>query len=853
VRRWTNSRPASGADAAFDRDPAFDRIDRRMSGAFGALLATILAAVFVAGNLVYIAAANDQRERLSAVIATTLRESLARVAFSGRHHIRLLVEEIARAEAPIAYVRVVSPDGLVLADSDPSRNGTQEPPEAVAEGAEVIASGALRSVARTTADGPVSELVFPLQSGFDDEVVGVVRIGVQAESPAATVLRGSLVIGGGLLVLLVIAFPLLRALSRRIGAPVKRLASEMDGILRHAPLLISVQDREGRVERSSAALRAQFGLSPDARPRLDELLPAAALPESTDRAELRIASGGDERLFQASRFPVEVGPDGRPSRTCLIAADITEQRRALAERDRLATAVEFAGDLILITSPEGRITYANRAFGESTGWSAAELVGETPAVLRAASTPPATFDEVTAAVRRGETWRGRIETRGKAGREFLCDLTVSPVLGGDGAALADVWIGRDVSREVQLEQQLLRSQKMDAVGRLAGGIAHDFNNLLTVVTGMCSLARIEPDLPPKVDELLATIESAGYRGADLTRKLLAFSRRQVLDLKPLDLNEVVSGAIRIVQQAVGEGIQLRFEPAPDLWSTRADQGQVEQILLNLAINARDAMGEVGRISIETANRTFGAEDAELDPELAPGEFVVLSVTDSGAGIPKALQEKVFEPFFTTKQPGSGTGLGLSIVDGIVRQSGGFIRLFSEPGVGTTFRIAFPRHVAVERARGTADVREAPADPGGSETLLVVEDDPDVRKTLVQSLRPVGYRVVEAGDGEQALAYLRSAARRPDLVLTDLVMPRMGGLALATQLRGEAPGLPVIFLSGYSDAVLEPSAELRGAPLLQKPPSVSALRRVVRDTLDAARRRRPLRAVRPDEATGGGGS
>jgi two-component system cell cycle sensor histidine kinase/response regulator CckA len=386
-------------------------------------------------------------------------------------------------------------------------------------------------------------------------------------------------------------------------------------------------------------------------------------------------------------------------------------------------------------------------------------------------------------------------------------------------------LANDVTERQRLEDQLRQSQKMEAVGRLAGGIAHDFNNILSVIMSY-SEALLKALPPGQLRDDAEQVRSAGQRGAALTRQLLMFNRQQQVEPQVLDLNDLLADMTRMLQRLLRADIELAVHPAPGLGSIRADQGSLEQVVMNLVVNAGDAMPTGGTITLATAN-------AELDRAVAgdrAGAYVVLEVRDTGSGMDRAIQARIFEPFFTTKQRGRGTGLGLSVVFGIVRQSGGQIAVDSEPGRGTTFRIYLPRVEAIARS-GSARPRPAPLP--GTETVLVVEDDSQVRKVVLAILRRHGYTVIAAGDGDEAVRACKAHHHPIHLLLTDMVMPGTTGRELAAQLLRIRPEMKVACMSGYFDAgdELDP-----GVPYLQKPFTAQALVTCVRDALDGNGRR-----------------
>jgi len=383
---------------------------------------------------------------------------------------------------------------------------------------------------------------------------------------------------------------------------------------------------------------------------------------------------------------------------------------------------------------------------------------------------------------------------------------------------------------VRKESELRQAQKMEAVGRLAGGIAHDFNNLLTAILGYGNLMDAKLGAASPLREELAEILKAGARATDLTRQLLAFSRRQILVPKVLDLNTVVGDMGNILRRLIGEHIELITRAQPDLGRVRADRSQVEQVIMNLAINARDAMPKGGRLILETRDADLDAHYAETHPEVHPGPYVMLAVTDTGQGMDVETLAKIFEPFFTTKERGKGTGLGLSTVYGIVKQSGGHIGVYSEPGQGSVFKVYLPR------VEGRAEPRKAPAGEtapqGGSETVMVVEDEDTVRTLICSVLNSAGYDVLSAGNGPEALESFRKTTKPVHLLITDIVMPGMYGRELAEKLTAAYPGLKVLYVSGYTEnGALRPGGLAEGAAFLSKPFLPETLMRAVREVMD----------------------
>jgi len=394
------------------------------------------------------------------------------------------------------------------------------------------------------------------------------------------------------------------------------------------------------------------------------------------------------------------------------------------------------------------------------------------------------------------------------------------------------FIGRDMAERVALESQLRQAQKMEAVGQLTGGVAHDFNNILTVIIGMTELLSDELAGNAQLKPIVDAIDEAATRGAELTRRMLAFARKQPLQARALDLNDVVSRSVKLLERILGEHIAVKPVLASNLWKALADPSQLEDTILNLAVNARDAMPKGGQLVIDTGNAVLDEQYAAHNVEVTPGEYVAVSITDSGAGMPPEILERVFEPFFTTKAAGQGTGLGLSMVYGFVKQSRGHVKIYSEVGHGTRITVYLPRAVeaAREAAQSASPVR---ADLAGHETILVVEDSNAVRRVAVKILQGLGYQVREAEDGPSALAILKQPGNI-DLLFTDLIMPHgIDGQELLRRARALRPGLKALFTSGYSEQFIKgrgPTEE--GVALLSKPYRTQKLAEAVRAALDA---------------------
>ncbi len=513
-----------------------------------------------------------------------------------------------------------------------------------------------------------------------------------------------------------------------------------------------------------------------------------------------------------------------------IVEDVTERKQVEAEKARLVTAIEQSAEAAVITNISGDIEYVNPAFTRITGYSREEVLGKNPRILKSGKQDPAFYQQLWATILKGEIWQGEIINRRKDGSLYTLQMSVAPVRGEHGKITHFIATEQDITARKLLEQQLIQAQKIEAVGRLAGGVAHDFNNLLTIINGYAELLTEQTSAEDPRRDHLKEILMAGERAAGLTRQLLAFSRRQVLEPRVLDLNSVLTEVEKMLRRLIGEDVELVTSLKPDLGHVKVDPGQIEQVVMNLAVNARDAMPEGGKLYLETSNVDVDEDYARSHPSIMPGKFVMVAVSDTGCGMDAETQTHIFEPFFTTKEKGHGTGLGLATVYGIVKQSGGFIWVYSEPGQGSTFKIYFP---CVEEAASTTEPADFAAKPAkGAETVLVVEDEEGVRSLVCKTLKSKGYKVLEATGAAQALQIVEQLTEPIHLLLTDVVMPQAGGKELAKRLSTLRPGTKVLYMSGYTDDAIVRHGILEvGTFFLQKPFAPDALVRKVREVLD----------------------
>ncbi len=509
---------------------------------------------------------------------------------------------------------------------------------------------------------------------------------------------------------------------------------------------------------------------------------------------------------------------------------LNRHRRLSLEKGRFERLVELSPNGILIVDTDGRIRFCNSAYLKMLQLDAAAKVMDRPLYDFIEADHVAAcrlcFDRLCRDPR--QTERIELSFIQQGGRAIPVEIDAG-LLPWDGHDMIQI-IARDLSERRALENQLLQAQKLEIIGRLAGGVAHDFNNLLSVINGYSELVLAELPLESPLRETMTDIRKAGERAAGLTHQLLAFSRKQIMKMQVINLTDIVREMEKLLRRLIGEDIELTttFEPRPCL--VKADPQQLGQVIMNLAVNARDAMPHGGRLMIEIATVELDAATTGNHPEISPGRYIMLAISDTGIGMTDEIKTHIFEPFFTTKKEGKGTGLGLSTVYGIIKQSGGHILVYSEPAHGTAFKIYFP--CVAETADGNASESVARATARGTETVLLVEDDEGVRKVIGGVLRASGYRVLEAADGDEALAWCEPRHGPIHLVVTDLIMPLMSGRQLSEILAGLRPDLKILFISGYPDhSVVERGMVSARDHFLQKPFTPEQLARKVREILD----------------------
>jgi two-component system cell cycle sensor histidine kinase/response regulator CckA len=559
----------------------------------------------------------------------------------------------------------------------------------------------------------------------------------------------------------------------------------------------------------------------------------------------RLARGESVKQFDTVRIrkdgtPVDVSvmvspisyPDSTITSFASISRDITERKTAEERLRKLSHAVEQSPALVVITDKAGNVEYVNPKFTQVSAYQLEDVLGKNPRIWKSGETSQEEYQKLWTTITAGGEWHGEFLNRTKDGEVYRASAALSAIRDATGNITHFLSVAEDVTARRSMEEQYRQAQKMEGIGQLASGVAHDFNNILAVIQMQAGLLKEGHNLSPEHDALADDIGHAVERAAALTRQLLLFSRKEVLRAQDLDLNQSIESVLKMLRRTIGEAVQMKLNLAAEPMWLHADAGMLDQVLLNLCVNARDAMPAGGQLLIETSGVEYSEEVASQSANVRAGAFVCLSVSDTGCGIPSESLSKIFEPFFTTKEVGKGTGLGLSTVFGIIEQHQGWINVDSEVGRGTTVRICLPR--LSERPRRKYPEAALTSMPGGNETILLVEDEPAVRNVTIRALTRLGYRVLDASNAFEALAVWKAHRDEIQLVLTDMVMPGgMNGIQLGAELLKDRPTLKVIYASGYSADVAGADFPLMdGVNFLTKPYDRARLAQTVRAMLEA---------------------
>ena len=624
---------------------------------------------------------------------------------------------------------------------------------------------------------------------------------------------------------------------KKSEAAIRQSTQQLEAVFKAFPDLFFLIDAKGTILDYRGGQSADLLVPPAQflRRRVQDFLPADVSRRFNEATELIKSSGQmtafeyslplpqGEQFFEARLVPLDA------EHVVVLARNISERKQAEQSQARLATAVEQSAEVIVITDAQAVIQYVNPAFERVTGYSRAESVGQTPRLLKSGRQGPDFYENMWSRLAGGQVWSGQLTNRRKNGSLYEAESTITPVRDQEGKIINFVAVSRDVTYQRSIEEQLRQSQKMQAVGRLAGGIAHDFNNILTVINGYCAMLSSTTAGDGLRSKGLEAIQKSANRASALTRQLLAFSRKQLLNPKVLNMNQVISGMADMLQRLIGENIELCPILAEDISCVKADAGQIEQVIMNMAVNARDAMPLGGKLVIETMMVQLEGMREVQAADFVPSGYVRITISDNGVGMTDEVKAHLFEPFFTTKGRGEGTGLGLATSYGIIKQSGGHILVYSEPGHGTAFKIYLPA-VAESVEQKPAATTLAPQN--GHETILLVEDEEALRELGIRILHNCGYTVLAACNGREGVELARKNHERIDLIVTDVIMPLMGGKDMVKEIKPILPRAQVMFMSGYTDDALAEHGVLDpGIWFLEKPFTPTRLANKVREVLD----------------------
>ncbi|ATX78837.1 PAS/PAC sensor hybrid histidine kinase [Mariprofundus aestuarium] len=608
-----------------------------------------------------------------------------------------------------------------------------------------------------------------------------------------------------------------------------------------------VSDSQGHIIEVNEAYAKRSGYSREEllSMRIPDIEASETTEETRAHIEKIIREGHDRfetwhRTKSGEIWPVEIVTTFYPfngGTFMVFAVDISERRLAQQEiakqqkeLSKLSLALQQAGEGIMITSRDASIEYINRSFTGITGYTAEDIIGHNTSLLKSEAQDPEVYRDLWQTISSGNIWEGSLIERRKDGSFFPALLSIAPILDGDGTITHYVSIMKDVTEQKRMENQLLQAQKMESMGTLVGGIAHDFNNMLAALQGNVFLAIRNLKEPETVKIKLQTIHKLATNASGVVKQLLTFAKKDIVDIEPLDLNTLISDAFKLARSTIPENIDRHLEICDEPLRVNADITQLQQVLINLSNNARDALDGTDHPKIEWSVQKYQASDSfkKEHPEAETGEFARISVKDNGCGIKSVHLNAIFDPFFTTKETGKGTGLGLAMVFGSIERHGGILEVESQPGEGTAFHIYLP---LVEAPIIDATIADDSSVQGNQETILLADDEESLRLTTSEVLQGLGYQVIEASDGEQALSLFLQHQDQIDLILSDIVMPGIGGVDLAKEIRKMGSNVPIILATGYDrELVTSGNAVIANCEILTKPYSFEGLSQIMNQML-----------------------
>ena len=799
-------------------------INRKIAVLFSALFLVLLLAILAIGHIFYTNFSEKNEKELETIIASILNETINQVSFSGKFHARLLVEEISKKEPRLEFIVVSDLNHRIIAHSDSEKNG-KELDLKLKRIAEKIFLGAVPQFWKAEYQRKQIRFVaLPFRSGFQNKIQGIICFGVSADTQLKEKSLFYQQMAGIIFVMFIFSLVATYFISKEFGRQVREMALQLDGILAHAPFHICINDSEGNIKNASISfLRRLERKSEFLEKERIEIFSAKDIDEKSDIDRIVEC---DRETFLVSSFPIEKGVDGAPLVSCTLAQDLTklyEAEKALRENEQnLRITLDSIGDAVLTTDSDGLVTRMNPVAEKLTGWNSAEAIGisheevfkiidensgkprQSPALIAMNNGIVESIDLKTVLIR-------------KSGEEISISDSAAPIRNLDGEIVGSVLVFRDVTEQLKMEEQLRQSQKVESIGRLAGGIAHDFNNMLAGIIGAADILPLTQELNKEAQNIVKIIMTSAQKAADLTSKLLSYSRKSKTVLTTMNFHQILNESLEILDRILEKQIDLKSELTASEIYIEGDVSQIQNSIINLVLNAKDAMPEGGEVELKTSNVYLDKHYCEscLLP-IIPGNYLKLAIKDTGIGIPTDHISRIFDPFFTTKEVGKGTGLGLSAVYGMIRAHRGAINVLSKVNKGTVFNLFFP----LKELEGT-DKTLLEAVPEKIEnlsgTILIVDDEEVVRDTLEKLILSLGCNVIAASSGKECIELFTKNTNDIDLVILDIVMPEMDGQEVFYKIKEISPRAKVLMSSGFTrDAELEALLKNGLHGFIQKP-------------------------------------